>query len=180
MMQLAKTRLALLGLALCIATGSVVAQETRDPTVAPAQVTGSAAPSPIGSEGMTVIKRDDKSYLVVGTRLYAVGDQLGQRRIERISETEVWLKEGTSTIKVPRFNAIERNVVVPKPRCDSVAPVAPVVKPHRVVQRARNSNTAAAPKATASKPVRRNTQARSTAKASKPAPVVVPCEDTLP
>ena len=49
-------------------------------------------------------------YLVDGTRLYGVGQKLGAFRIERISETEVWLRNGKELRKLPRFAGIQRKV----------------------------------------------------------------------
>ncbi|MEN9438125.1 MAG: hypothetical protein RIR09_2780 [Pseudomonadota bacterium] len=97
-----------------------LAQE-RDPTEPPAQVFGadsgttSTSPkTPWGSEGTAVVVRDGKSYLVVDTRLYAVGQKVGPWRIERITETEVWLKDGALLRKMPRFDGIERRQAVPQ------------------------------------------------------------------
>ena len=115
----------------CLAAGSLAlllialplaAQEARDPTVAPAP-TGTVGPSPLGVEGMTVMVRDNKSYLVIGTRLYAPGDTVGTVRVERITETEVWFHDGKGIIKVPRFAGIERTTVIVNPPC--TAPLVP-------------------------------------------------------
>lgn len=95
---------------------SVSAQEGRDPTIAPGATTAAPAPA-MGVEGMTVLVRDGKPYLVVGTRLYAVGDKVGMMRVERISESEVWLHDGRALIKVPRFVGIERTTAITKPAC---------------------------------------------------------------
>ena len=94
------------------------AQDARDPTIAPAE-TGTTSQSSTGTEGMTVVVRNDRPYLVVGTRLYAPGDKVGNLRVERISETEVWFHDGTALTKVPRFAGIARKIVATKPRCDT-------------------------------------------------------------
>ena len=97
-----------------------VAQDARDPTVAPPQnssVTSTA--SLVGAEGMTVVMRDDKAYLVVGTRLYVPGDKVGAFSVERITETQVWLRDATKLVKVPRFAGIERKSLPPAPRCEA-------------------------------------------------------------
>jgi hypothetical protein len=55
------------------------AQDLRDPTLPPPDVglaPGAAAASPLGIEGMAVIVRDGKSFLMVGTRLYAPGQKV--------------------------------------------------------------------------------------------------------
>ena len=65
------------------------AEEGRDPTRAPTESStgaGGASASPWGGEGMTVLVRDGKPLLVVGTRLYAQGDKVGQARITRNTE----------------------------------------------------------------------------------------------
>jgi hypothetical protein len=63
--------------------------------------------------GKAIVVRDGVTYLVDGTRLYAKGDSLGQARIVRISETEVWLNEAGQLKKIPVFSGVERRVAVP-------------------------------------------------------------------
>lgn len=100
---------------------TAVAQDARDPTVAPPETrAASAALAPVGAEGMTVVMRDDKAYLVVGTRLYLPGDKVGAFSVERITETQVWLRDATKLVKVPRFIGIERNSLAHKPQCATV------------------------------------------------------------
>jgi hypothetical protein len=93
----------------------------RDPTVAPGESTGQASPSPAGVEGMTVLVRDGRPTLVVGTRLYAPGDMVGSMRLQRITEKEVWFHDGSAVIKVPRFAGIERKSLATKPLCAAPA-----------------------------------------------------------
>lgn len=96
-------------------TGS--AQTLRDPTVPPAAA-GVAPNETTGAPeeaGMTVIVRDGRSFLAVGTRLYAPGQRFGDTRVERITETEVWLREGRTLRKVPRFAGIQRRAVTTLP-----------------------------------------------------------------
>jgi hypothetical protein len=57
---------------------------------------------------MAVLVRQGVPYLVVGTRLYAKGQTVGAARIERISETEVWLREAGVVRKVQVFGGIQR------------------------------------------------------------------------
>lgn len=98
------------------------AQDTaRDPTVAPGSTGMATTPSPAGVEGMTVMVRDDKPYLIVGTRQYAPGDKLGNLRLERITEKEVWFHDGSAMIKVQRFAGIERKTLAAKPYCSATA-----------------------------------------------------------
>ncbi len=109
---------------LCSALTVVAQDASRDPTVAPPE-TGAAIPSPSGVEGMTVLVRDDKPYLVVGARLYAPGDKVGNMRVERITEKEVWFHDGSALIKVPRFAGIERKALATKPLCTAPAKNSP-------------------------------------------------------
>ncbi len=96
----------------------VDAQILRDPTVPPAEAGLSSAPVAVRSPGvepgaMTIIVRSGRPYLAVGTRLYEQGQKLGSARIERISETEVWLREGGVLRKVSQFPGIQRRAVMP-------------------------------------------------------------------
>lgn len=104
-----------LGLVLAGAGLSSVAQTLRDPTVPPAAagMAPNEAPGAAQEAGMTVIVRDGRSFLAVGTRLYAPGQRFGDTRVERITETEVWLREGRVLRKVPRFAGIQRHAVTP-------------------------------------------------------------------
>lgn len=103
---------------------SATAQE-RDPTVPPGE-TAAAAASPTGVEGMTVVVRDERPYLMVGARLYAPGDTVGNLRVERITEKEVWFHDGGALIKVPRFAGIERKTLAVVTSCHaSPAPALP-------------------------------------------------------
>jgi hypothetical protein len=112
-------------LSLFLSWGVAMAQGLRDPTLPPLEA-GQAAPgmdakSSASSAGaMTIIVRSGVPYLVVGTRLYAPGQKLGQARIERITETEVWLREGGVLRKQSQFSGIARRTVPPgasKPAC---------------------------------------------------------------
>ena len=92
------------------------AQALRDPTVPPAGA-GLASPALDAKSGgvapgaMTIIVRDGRPYLAVGTRLYAQGEKLGQARVERVTETEVWLREGGVLRKIQQFPGIQRSNV---------------------------------------------------------------------
>lgn len=136
----------------------LAAQEARDPTLAPpeagAAAGGTAPASPLGGEGMAVVVRNGKPFLVVGTRLYAPGQKVGQLRVERITETEVWLREGGELRKVSRFAGIQRSVAKAASLCGK-----------RVPQKAKTP-----PKAKAGQP------------STKPpiAPAVAPCESAQP
>lgn len=146
---------------LWLGAASLLAQEARDPTVAPPE-TGATVVSPTGVEGMTVLVRDDKPYLVVGTRLYAPGDTVGNLRVERITETEVWFHDGTALTKVPRFAGIQRKPAVVKLQCDTTQP-----KP-----------TVDAPPTGPTRKAKKRGKSSPSSVATSPPPAAAPCEDT--
>lgn len=108
------------------------AQSQRDPTLPPwssggGRPAGGDAPTKVrGIHGpVSVLVVDGKPFLVVGTRLYAQGQTIGAARIERISETEVWLREGSNLRKISNFAGIQRHSVgstAASPDCSGVAP----------------------------------------------------------
>jgi hypothetical protein len=113
----------------------VYAQSLRDPTRAPlteataAPGTAQSVPT-VQSGGMAVLVRQGVPYLVVGTRLYAKGQMVGLARIERISETEVWLREAGAVRKVPVFGGIQRQASNPaSPKQSSSSPSVAQSKP---------------------------------------------------
>jgi hypothetical protein len=105
-----------LGCLMAGAAGLAPAQSAgpRDPTVPPASALGAPAtgaaqaPSAPDLGPVAVIVRDGRPYLVVGTRLYAAGQSLGDSLIERITETEVWLRQGKTVHRKPIFGGIVR------------------------------------------------------------------------
>jgi hypothetical protein len=114
---------AVLGLGL---GGILHAQALRDPTQPPPGAmppAGGASQSaePLADEGVAVVVRDGKPFLVSGTRLYGVGQKLGAYRIERITETEVWLRNGAELRKQPRFAGITRKESKPMAECTPAA-----------------------------------------------------------
>ncbi|MDP3700945.1 MAG: hypothetical protein Q8R72_08585 [Hylemonella sp.] len=92
------------------------AQAQRDPTVPPlGGGSGGAAAKPRASQGSwPVIVVDGRTHVAVGTRLYAEGQMLGRARIERITETEVWLREGRELRKVPLYPGVVRRQLPPE------------------------------------------------------------------
>jgi hypothetical protein len=91
---------------------TVQAQAMRDPTLAPAipgtsDGVGKAAPS-LPEGPLSVVIVDGKPHLMGGTRLYSQGQMLGSARIERITETEVWLREAGQLRKVQQFPGVVR------------------------------------------------------------------------
>jgi hypothetical protein len=96
--------------------GQLAAQAMRDPTLPPqapgAQATGRGTPRD-GAAPWALLFIDGKPNLVVGSRLYGEGQQLGAARIERITETEVWLRERGQLRKVPNYPSVHRRSVTP-------------------------------------------------------------------
>lgn len=114
-----------LAVCMCLVTWPLPAQE-RDPTIPPPEVSatalGGVAQQPWGADGMAVVVRDGKSFLVVDTRLYAVGQKVGSFHITRITESEIWLREGKVVRKVPRFSGIQRSEAAATPMAAASAP----------------------------------------------------------
>jgi hypothetical protein len=101
----------------------LAAQEGRDPTVAPFTAPTQNAPSalPGGQEGVSVIVRDGKAGLVVGTRVVMPGQRVSRWVLERITDTEVWLRDGKQVRKIPRFSGITRRNLDADPACEASA-----------------------------------------------------------
>ena len=93
----------------------------RDPTVAPTQAEASGVgQAPVAAPGYAVIVQDGTPNLVVGTRLVPVGQKVGNARLERITETEIWFREGGQLRKEARFAGISRTVARPPATCSTV------------------------------------------------------------
>lgn len=178
--------IAVIGCCLSLWATQAVADVARDPTLPPPELSaapGAVASTPLGTEGMSVVMREGKPYLVVGTRLHAVGQTVGMYTIDRITETEVWLRQGKSkdVTKVPRFTGIQRTAVVEKTQCAApaptvakpAAPAASKPKKHKKVAAARVDTAQAAPKTVA--PTKPKLAAKpATPRSPKPAPLPVP------
>lgn len=109
-----RVRLAVLMLVIGAALPAL-GQELRDPTLPPAVFRQQSASEPpadkasvLGSDGVAVVVREGRAYLVVGTRLYAPGERVDKVLVERITESQVWLREGKNRRIVPFFSGIER------------------------------------------------------------------------
>lgn len=90
----------------------VQAQDLRDPTLPPTHASATSdapAQSTLGVEGTSVIVRDGKAGLVQGTRIVFPGQKWGRWTLERITETEVWLRDGSTLRKLSRFSGIQRS-----------------------------------------------------------------------
>ncbi len=106
--------LAALGLVAGAALGcNAWAQSLRDPTLAPPSVTGAAQPKSYAaakpdSQVLSVMVVDGRPFVMAGSRLYAPGDKLGQATVERISETQIWLREGKQLRKIDLYSGVQR------------------------------------------------------------------------
>ncbi len=103
-------------LSLSLALPPLSAQGARDPTLPPtdsglvAQAPSKNAPqAPEGS--LSIVVRDGTFFVVQGTRLLAQGQKLGEARIERISETEIWLRQRGVLSKRQLFAGITRRSI---------------------------------------------------------------------
>lgn len=99
-------------LALWAALGAQAqAQALRDPTQPPGAGGMGVAAARAAAPTWSVIVVDGKRHVATGTRLYAEGQILGRARIERITETEIWLREGQALRKVPLYAGVQRRSV---------------------------------------------------------------------
>lgn len=128
--SLTATRAILLAL-FCMQVSAVFAQEgERDPTRPPAAVEAPADAAPNGADkstagiGTNVVVREGKPFLVVGTRLVAPGQSVGDGKLERITETEVWIRNASGLQKISRFAGVQRTVQKDKSEC-SVSKIKP-------------------------------------------------------
>ena len=104
----------------------------RDPTQPPA-----AFAAPVSSTRLPVdtfrpehlVTVAGVRYLVWNSRRYAVGETIQGARIERISETEVWLRGNDGLRKLPLFSGIEK-----RPPNST----APAIKPTRTAMDGKN------------------------------------------
>lgn len=89
------------------------AEGQRDPTQPPywGPVTDAPLSTGRGTRApMSIISVDGKLHLMVGTRLYAKGQKVGDSIIERIGETEVLFREGSTLRTVSNFVGVKRSV----------------------------------------------------------------------
>ena len=154
-------------LALVWVAGSVVAQPAplRDPTVPPAAVAAPGAGAdgadpgvvaPLSGSGTNVVQRDGKSFLVVGSRLVVPGQMVDGYKLERITETEIWLRDATGVTKVPRFSGIQRQpFVAPCPGGKPPSAVSPPKKTKAQAPR-KAAATSSPTEADAPRPTREN------------------------
>lgn len=108
-----------LSIFLSLGLGQLDAQTLRDPTLPPPVQPGLAGSTKKGGFAasekgpLTIIVRDGRRYVVLGTRLYAQGQKFGEMHIERVTETEVWFRENGVVRKFSRFPDVQRRTVAP-------------------------------------------------------------------
>ena len=105
-----------LGVSLVLVFSGLRAQGPRDPTQPPLEAgvgllatpQASNAPNALNATepALSMVVRGGVFYVVQGTRLVALGQKLGDARIERISETEVWLRRGGVLTKRALFAGV--------------------------------------------------------------------------
>ena len=116
--------------------GSAGAAE-RDPTAPPAAAGVALPPGAVMDPteeplpNMSVMVQNGVPYLVVGTRLVGVGKKVGAATLDRITETEIWLRDGRKIRKLPRFAGIQRSVAKAPGACDRAAPLSDPESPRK-------------------------------------------------
>lgn len=104
-----------LGGSLVLGCSGLCAQGVRDPTQPPPNVGLGLPAAPnvpaVPEPGLSVVVRGGVYYVVQGTRLVALGQKLGDARVERISETEVWLRRGGVLTKRALFAGVSRRSI---------------------------------------------------------------------
>lgn len=111
-------------LVLALQTGNS-AWAQRDPTLPPFSggSSGAANQAPKDtSPSWAVLVIDGQPHLVVGTKLYREGQQMGKARIERITETEIWLRQGGTVRKNAIFRGVVRRDVPAAGPCEAAVP----------------------------------------------------------
>lgn len=89
---------------------------TRPPVIVRPTATASAAPSeaPVPVLQFVLIAKDRRMAIISGRR-FDVGDQLGDARIVRITETEVLLRSGAGQTTLKLFPQVLKRAVRPRP-----------------------------------------------------------------
>lgn len=121
--------LALAGGALCAAAQTSKPAPLRDPMVPPLSIARPAAanletggpsePPPPPQQLLTV---DGRRYVVDGRRRLGVGDALGNTRIERITDSAVWVREGNTVTRLPFYAGVVKQSVPLLPAATAPAP----------------------------------------------------------
>ena len=121
--------LALAGSALSAAAQTPKPAPMRDPMVPPLSIARPAAanletggpsePPPPPRQLLTV---DGQRYVVDGRRRLGVGDALGSTRIERITDSAIWVREGNTVTRLPFYAGVVKQIVPILPAVTAPAP----------------------------------------------------------
>ena len=102
---------AVLALAAGLSSMVAMAEPARDPTQPPAAYGAPAASNRPAAEAFRLehlVSVNGVRYLVWNSRRYQVGDSISGARIERISESAIWLRSEGSVRKLLLFPGIEK------------------------------------------------------------------------
>lgn len=140
--------LALAGTALCAVAQTTKSAPMRDPMVPPLSIARPAAtnletgtpaePPPPPQQLLTV---DGRRYVVDGRRRLGVGDALGSTRIERITDSAVWVREGGTVTRLPLYGGVVKQNVSLLPAAASAIPKSTPAPAHRRASHASPSST---------------------------------------
>ncbi len=78
------------------------------PATSPGSVEVAPEPPPTPQQLLTV---DGRRYVVDGRRRLGVGDALGGTRIERITDSAVWVREGNTVTRLPFYGGVVKHNV---------------------------------------------------------------------
>jgi hypothetical protein len=133
-----------LAVAIAAAVLPATAQNTpglRDPMVPPLAIARPAAANASAAEGVAeppptpqqLLTVGGRRYVVDGRRRLGVGDTLGSTRIERITDSAVWVRDGSTVTRLPFYGSVAKRTVVDAPTPPSAAPgrrTAPLSSSH--------------------------------------------------
>ena len=108
------------------------AQTLRDPTAVPTvpavvSVDAKTGQNPVlPTHFNLILGAGDRWRILDGSRLLSVGDKIGEARLTRISETEVWLQIEGTTQKISRHPdvMIRPETTTPTPAPEAIRPTA--------------------------------------------------------
>ena len=78
------------------------------PATSPGSVEVAPEPPPSPQQLLTV---DGRRYVVDGRRRLGVGDALGGTRIERITDSAVWVRDGNTVTRLPFYGGVVKHNV---------------------------------------------------------------------
>lgn len=96
----------------CSLSSVVYAENFRDPTRPPTSFDGgyqSGADSSSGPQLQSILVSPDRRVATISGRTLRVGDKVGDARVEKILETEVVLRSGSSVQTLKLFPEVEKH-----------------------------------------------------------------------